>query len=156
MLDAVIIFCGKYLIYIELLAFAGFVLALRARVRWRFLIMTVIALPLAYLLGKAASFIWYDPRPFVESGITPLIAHVADNGFPSDHLLLGGTLAALVMMRSPRVSIVFWLMAAAIGAARVLAHVHHTVDILAGAAIGLASAFIAFEVVVLYPRRRRL
>ena len=155
MLETAIIFSAKYLIYIEALAFCAFIFLARRRVRNRLLIISVIALPLAYLLGKIASYFWYDTRPFVETGIAPLIAHAADNGFPSDHMLLGATLASIVTLRNPRWGIVFWIGAVTIGTARMAAHIHHPIDILASAIIGAASAYIAFYFVVLRPMRSR-
>ncbi len=153
MYDVIIIFCAKYLIYIDILMFLAFLFLARRRVRGRLIVMTVIAGVFAYVIARIAALLWYDPRPFVESGIVPLIAHAADNGFPSDHMLLAGTLASVVMFRNARLSIIFWLVAIAIGASRVLAHIHHSIDIIASAIIGIVSAYIAFEIVVL--RRMR-
>lgn len=153
MLDTVVIFCAKYLIYIEIVAFLVFLVAMRRRTRVRLFFMSVIALPLAYLVGKIASLFWYDTRPFAEYGLVPFIAHAADNGFPSDHMLLASTLASLVTLRSPRWGILFWAMAIVIGASRVAARIHHPIDIVASAIIGAASAFIAFYLIVL--RRKR-
>jgi undecaprenyl-diphosphatase len=153
MFETAIVFAAKYLIYIEMLAFVAFLCMARRRVRARLALITIITLPLAYITAKIASYFWYHTRPFVEAGIAPLIDHAADNGFPSDHMLLASTLASIVMLRYPRIAVPFWLMAVAIGTARILAHVHHVTDIAASAAIGMASAFFAFYIVVL--RRMR-
>lgn len=147
--ETAIIFSATYLVYIEILAFCVFLLLARRRVRARLTLISLIALPLAYITAKIASFFWYDTRPFVESGIAPLIDHAADNGFPSDHMLLAATMAAIVTLRYPRISIMFWLMALLIGASRVFAAIHHPIDIFASSVIGIASAFVAFYVVVL-------
>ena len=154
MLTALIILCAKYLIYVEILAFIVFVVSVRRGARARLAWMSFIALPLAYIVGKIASYTWYDTRPFVESGLVPLIEHVADNGFPSDHMLLGATLASLVTVRSPRWGLLFWAMAIAVGASRVAAQIHHPIDIIASAIIGIVSALIAFYIIVLRKIRK--
>ena len=148
LMTELIIFCAKYLVFVEVLAFVLFILFSRARVRIRLFLMSLIALPLAYLGNVLAGYVWYDTRPFVESGLAPLIEHAADNGFPSDHTTLAATLAMLVTLRSPKLGLLFWLATIAIAVARVLSWLHHPVDVLASVAIGTAAAFIAFEIIV--------
>lgn len=154
MLEIAVVFAAQYLIYVEILAFCLFLLLARRRVRIRLVLITLIAFPLAYVAARIASFFWYDARPFVVTGAVPLFEHAADNGFPSDHMLLAATIAAIVTLRYPRIAIIFWGMAIAIGAARVVAAVHHPTDIAASIIIGVASAFAAYYIVVL--RRMRM
>ena len=58
----------------------------------------VISLPLTYVLGVIARSLYFNPRPFMVSGVEPLISHAADNGFPSDHTLLLASIASLVFI----------------------------------------------------------
>src|SRR5215831_14413653 len=77
------------------------------------------------------------PRPFVELGFTPLIAHLADSSFPSDHTLTGVALIGPLLLTLPRVawSLVSWVLI--VGAARVAAGLHHPSDILGSAVLAL-------------------
>lgn len=132
---------AKYLIWVAVAAFV-LVFALTAQKR-RFLWLAVTALPLTYVLGKVAGALWYDPRPFVAGDFTPLVAHAADNGFPSDHMLLASAMASVVFVFNRRAGVALWVLALIIGAARVLAGVHHVVDIAASALIAIASVWVA-------------
>src|SRR4051812_12967921 len=105
LMDSLIVFCATYLLWVEVIAFIIFVAMARRRVRVRLVLISAIALPLSYLFGRLAGHLWYDTRPFVDSGVTPLLSYTADNGFPSDHMLLAATLAMIVSLRYPRTSI---------------------------------------------------
>jgi undecaprenyl-diphosphatase len=79
-----------------------------------------------------------DPRPFVQDpSTTPLFAHPADNGFPSDHSAAGGLLTALVLRYRRGLGVLVGVGAVLVAAARVAAHVHHVQDVVAGLALGL-------------------
>lgn len=104
----------------------------------------VIALVVVLGLIQVAAALHTDPRPFaVDPSLTPFFAHPADNGFPSDHTALASTVAFLVMRYRTRLGVI--LLAASIvgGAARVVAHVHHTQDIVAGALIAALGVAVA-------------
>jgi undecaprenyl-diphosphatase len=104
---------------------------------------SVVALAAVGVLILVAASLHTDPRPFVvDPSVRPLFAHPADNGFPSDHTALSMTVAALVWVQRRTVGAVLAVLALCVGAARVLAHVHHTQDIVAGAVIGVAAAAI--------------
>ncbi len=109
--------------------------------RWpRHLRMALFAIPagiLAYALGKLGSAFYYDPRPFVVGHFTPLIAHAANNGFPSDHTLLAAALASVGMFWDRRLGVVLWLLAILIATARVYVGVHHTVDVVGSMGFGI-------------------
>ncbi len=134
-MHTLIILCANYLIWGIVLV--GFIYLLQSHKRKRIVLYGVVALPVTYLVGKIAGIFWYDPRPFVSDGITPLILHAADNGFPSDHMLLGGAIASVVFAYNRPLGIVLWIMAIVVGAARVFAGVHHWADIAGGAVIAI-------------------
>ena len=107
----------------------------------------VVALAAVGGLILVAAALHTDPRPFVvDPSVKPLFAHPADNGFPSDHTALSMAVASLVWVQRRTVGAVLAVLALCVGAARVLAHVHHVQDIVAGAVIGVAAA--AFGVLV--------
>ncbi|MHB8710010.1 MAG: phosphatase PAP2 family protein [Minisyncoccota bacterium] len=136
-MDGIIVFVAKYFYLLSIAIFVGYFFV--AEKKKEFLIFSLFALPASYLLGLLASHLFYDPRPFVVSHSIPLFPHTADNGFPSDHALLTGALAAIVTVFSIPVGIMLWLLAFLIGVARVLAHVHHTLDIAGSFAIAALS-----------------
>ncbi|HQU07964.1 MAG: hypothetical protein B7X04_00735 [Parcubacteria group bacterium 21-54-25] len=133
----VIVFAANYLFVLPVVLFIGY--GIIAKKRKEFWITALLVLPLSYLLGKLIGHFYYDPRPFVESQVVPLFHHVADNGFPSDHALLTGTLAAILLPFSGWFAALLWVLAFIVGGARVLAHVHHTIDILGSFVIALIS-----------------
>lgn len=132
--DLFVIFCAKYLVYVAVALFLAYFFVARRRTKRKMLLLSVISLPLVYIIAKVAGWFYFDPRPFVVGDFTPLIAHVADNGFPSEHTLFASALAAIITLFSPRVGIVLWGMAFLVGLARVFAGVHHFADI-AGAVV---------------------
>jgi undecaprenyl-diphosphatase len=87
-----------------------------------------------------AAHVHADPRPFVhDPRSTPLFAHPADNGFPSDHAAAGGLLTALVFRYRRALGILVGVAAVLVSVARVAAHVHHVQDVVAGLLIGLVA-----------------
>jgi undecaprenyl-diphosphatase len=101
----------------------------------------VVGLVVVAVLVKLAGAVHDDPRPFVvDPSLHPWFSHPADNGFPSDHTAVG-SVTAFVVLRHRRVAgFGLLVLAVLVGVARVLAHVHHTEDIVAGVLIGLVAA----------------
>lgn len=83
----------------------------------------------SYLLAKLSGQIISDPRPFIQTGIAPLVPGSLDNGFPSDHTLLVAAVGGILFYFNRKAGIVVWLLALLIGLARVYAGVHHLLDI---------------------------
>lgn len=132
-----IIFVANYLYLLPVALFVGY--AFVTKRRKEFILLSVCVLPVSYLLGVLVGHLFYDPRPFVVAHTTPLFPHAPDNGFPSDHALLTGTLAALLTVFSVPLGLCMWFLAFLIGGARVLAGVHHTIDIAGSFLIGALS-----------------
>ena len=133
----IIIFTANYLYLLPVVIFI--VYGLLTKRRREFILLSVLVLPTSYLIGVLAGHLFYDPRPFVVSHTTPLFPHAPDNGFPSDHALLTGTLAALITAFSVPLGLLMWFLAFLIGASRVLAGVHHALDIIGSFIIAAAS-----------------
>ncbi len=145
-MDSIIIFGAKYLyILVLIIALADFLRQSKNK-RIETIFLAVIALPLTYILGKILGHFYYDPRPFVQNNFTPLIPHSPDNGFPSDHALLVGSIAAVWMFLNKRLSLVLWLIALLVGLSRVAAGIHHPLDIIGGFIIAVICAFIADKI----------
>jgi hypothetical protein len=80
---------------------------------------------LAFCLGLVLERSLDRARPFVELGFTPLVAHVADASFPSDHTLTGAALVGPLLWCEPRVGVLLVVWALVVGVARVAAGLHH-------------------------------
>jgi undecaprenyl-diphosphatase len=147
MWNTLIIVSAKYLIALPVIVLAAyFIFANRAQ-KYRLTWMAVIAMTLAYALARIASDLYNDPRPFVVGHFTPLVAHAADNGFPSDHTLLAATIAALVFYFNKTTGAVLFIVALLIGFSRVAAGIHHPVDVAGSAVIGIVAVIVAHYLV---------
>lgn len=143
-----ILFGAQYL-YLVIVVLSGIFMYSRPKeLRLKLFLSLVIAFPLTYLVAKTGSVFFESPRPFVLSGIPPLLPHAADNGFPSDHTLLSAACAALVLWSGKRLGIVLMGMAFLVGYARVLAGVHHLVDIVGSMVIATGVAWAVWRYVV--------
>jgi len=140
--DSVIAWAANYLLWVMVVGVAAVWLFLehregKLRLGLGAVVGLVVTLVLLFIAGKVHS----DPRPFVQNpALKPLIAHAADNGFPSDHSAAAGLIAALVMWRKLWYGLGFGVVAVLVAAARVAAHVHHVQDVIAGLAIGAIGA----------------
>lgn len=107
--------------------------------------MALFAIPagiLTFALGRLAGLIYFDPRPFVVEHFTPLVAHAADNGFPSDHTLLVAALAMVGTYWNARLGITLWILAVLVAVSRVYVGVHHPIDVAASIIIALVAVFV--------------
>ena len=95
-----------------------------------------VAIGLGLVLERTLS----RPRPFVALGFTPLIPHVSDSSFPSDHTLTGVALIAALAVRSTWMGVLLFGWALLVGTARIAAGLHYTSDILGSALLALVLA----------------
>ena len=102
---------------------------------------------LLFVLIKLGGALYYDPRPFVTQHVAPLFPHAADNGFPSDHTALTMFAAFCVLVVSRRWGVVLIAVSLVAGVARVLAHVHSPIDLLAAVLMAAAAAAVGWLVV---------
>tara|TARA_B100000745_G_scaffold292321_1_gene233053 strand:+ start:2179 stop:2655 length:477 start_codon:yes stop_codon:yes gene_type:complete len=121
--------------------------------------VSIITLPLAFVLSRVVKIFIQSPRPFVDGHMVNLIPHIPDNGFPSDHALLVFTVAAIVYTQHKKIGILLFALGIFVGAGRVFAGVHHTLDIVGSFVIAVAATCIAVWMLgrfaVSFPYRRR-
>lgn len=141
-MDTLIIVCAKYLIVapVALTLFALYRVPAHMRIRRAAILFAALAL--TYVLGTLVGHFYFDPRPFVVQNAVPLIPHAADNGFPSDHTLLAAGLASAALYFDRRIALWLFALAVIIGAARVLALIHHPTDIIGSMVIALIAAWV--------------
>jgi len=144
------IFGAKYLVYIDVLIAAAIIVALlyhqpRLRiVRW--IVAFVLLLVLSEIAAQIASSVYSDPRPFVTGHFHPLIAHAADNGFPSDHGLLAAAVVAGVALLRLTWIIPFVVLGILVDWARVGSGVHHPIDVIGSAVLVALATIVAIFV----------
>lgn len=148
--DILIIFGAIYLLFLTVLFAIIWFFRQPEKSRQEILALTLVALPVTYVVAKLVSLLYFDPRPFAAGNFTPLIFHIPDNGFPSDHTLLAGALSAIIFFYDKKVGVVFFALSFLIGISRVLAGVHHLSDILGSLAIALAVTYLIRQFVMPY------
>jgi undecaprenyl-diphosphatase len=108
----------------------------------------------ALAIGAVLSHLVDRARPFVSDpgGVHQFTHHAADAGFPSDHATASFAIATAIVLRNRRWGIVALVLATLLALTRVAIGVHYPSDVLAGAALGAATA------IALYwpPTRTRL
>jgi len=115
--------------------------------RKEFIYIGVTGAFIAGLLSKIASSLFYNPRPFIVDASHPYFSHTNDNGFPSDHTLLAAYLAFLVWRYDKKLGYGLMVIAILIGLSRVIAGVHHLIDILGSIVIAAVSFYAAILIV---------
>jgi len=126
----IVIIVAKYFIVVSALVALYIWVKLDREQKKQFIIEGFIGGILALVLAIIGSKLYHDPRPFVVGHFTPYFLHGNDNGFPSDHTLITSVVAFLAMKYSKLGGWVLLALAVMIGLARVIAGVHHLVDII--------------------------
>lgn len=145
-MDSIIIFCAKYLLYVSVIIFVVFFLKLQNKLKKEFLIFAFLSFLFSLIIAKIASKFYYDPRPFVVEHIKPLVLHAADNGFPSDHTLLTMAIASVVFVYNKKLGILLFTMCLLVGGSRVVASIHHPIDIFGSIVIAAVVTFVVFQI----------
>jgi len=97
------------------------------------------ATALALMASHIIHMLWFRDRPFVSLGFEPLLAHVRDSSFPSDHVLVGSVATVFALERSRLSGILCAMIIAAIAFARVASGLHWYSDTTAGVAVACSS-----------------
>lgn len=149
MFDQLIIFCAQYLPFLVAAVALWFLLRLEILKRKSALGLLMLASTVALVTDKILNRIISSPRPFVIEDVAPLFPHAADNGFPSEHVVFAMVIASLVFVYNRKLGITLGILALIIGLARIIANVHHSIDVLGGAVIAIASVLGAWYVISL-------
>ncbi|MHB2028484.1 MAG: phosphatase PAP2 family protein [Acidimicrobiales bacterium] len=152
-MDTIIRVVGQYFFLISVVVVCLYWLKVKTSVKislaWDLIAGGVLALVLDLIAGD----VYYDPRPFVTHHLVPIIAHAADNGFPSDHALLTSFLAFTLFLYSKRTGIFLFVIALLVSWARVAANIHSPLDIAGGFIIAAFALFVVHSVARLWRRR---
>lgn len=141
-MNLLIIFSAKYLYILAIIIPLVFAAKQTRKVQKEMGLFILISFPLAYISAKTFGKFFYNARPFVVENIQPLIAHAANNGFPSDHTLLTCTIGAVCYFFNKKLGLVIVLLSLLVGYARVVAGIHHQLDIWGAIVIAVFSVFL--------------
>ena len=142
-MDNLIIFCAKYVFFAAEILVLLLLLQQNRKQRLQFLLTLISAGIVALALSKILGKLYYDPRPFVNQNIAPLIAHAPDNGFPSEHTWFTATVASCLYLFNKQYGKLAFIVVLVVGIARVLAHLHSPIDIVGGIAVGITATYMA-------------
>ena len=148
MVDLLVIFIANWLPYIaSIFLFGIFIwrkkLSKNALVLVFFsVIVALIArLPLVFLIQLFINRPW----PFVvDSQIINILGQPLTSSFPSGHATFFFALAAALFILDKRLGSILFLFVSLMGLARIVAGVHWTTDILAGAFLGISIVYLAY------------
>src|SRR5690242_8120752 len=90
-----------------------------------FAIAAIIAVALDFIAGVA----YHDQRPFVVLGVTPLVAHGLDNGFPSEHSAAAAFIGIASLFIDMPLGALACALAFALGIARLYCLLHSPADV---------------------------
>lgn len=152
-MNFLIVFCANYLLFFVVLGLVVAWLRLGTNGKIQLLVTTVFAGIIALALAKLAAHLYFDPRPFVTAHVQPLIAHAADNGFPSDHALLTMTVTAVAYFFSKKIASAMLVLTVLVGIARVLANVHRPLDIAGAWLFGSIGAIAGYRLMLYFFNR---
>jgi undecaprenyl-diphosphatase len=145
-MDIIFIFGAKYLFLLVFLIAGIYFLRQPRATQKKMVIFALITIPIIYILATLAAYLYFDPRPFVVGNFLPLIPHVADNGFPSDHVLMVSAIASVVYFFNKKVGLILFGISTLIAISRVYVGVHHFVDVLASMLISIITASLVYTI----------
>jgi undecaprenyl-diphosphatase len=115
------------------------------RQRWQWAaIVAVIAALAALGTNQVITHLWARPRPFLVHPATVLVTSALDGSFPSDHATFVFAAAMSLVLFSRRLGVPALGFACLVAFSRVFVGAHYVTDVLAGAAIGSASALLVY------------
>lgn len=141
---------GKYLFIF--IIFLGLIYLYKQKkdIQKKILLFSAICLPIAFIIAKIASTLYFDPRPFVTHHFTPLISHAANNGFPSDHSLISFAIASIVFVFNKKLGLLLFVLGLLVGFSRVYAGIHSPIDIIGSLAISVIVSYSVYRALQKY------
>ena len=143
MIDSIAIFVAKYFFVIPIALGGMYFLTHHWEIRKKMIILSAISLPLTLIGILILNYLYYDPRPFIITHFDPIVSHIPDNGFPSNHAALTFLIALIIYTFNRKIGLFLFLISILVSITRVYLGLHHFVDIIAG--ILLATGAIAIS-----------
>ena|SRR5947209_6957622 len=146
----VTLFAAQHLVFADAILAALVVAGLLYRrhhaavVCWAITVVTMLSISL--VLFRIFDALFFDPRPFAVGHYHPLLAHTANNGFPSGYALLSAAIVSAVQFANRKWAVPFIILGLLVGWARVGVGIHHVIDIAGSWGIVTLASLIAFMV----------
>jgi len=140
--EVLITFLASFLIWFM---FAGLLVLwlLDGRIKKEQVVHALLASFAAWLVAQVIKNLFPTVRPFEMNGELPMTLTIhTDSAFPSGHTAAAFGLATTLWLHNKKLGFIYLLSALVVGVARVLSNVHYPQDILGGALLGLATAFV--------------
>ncbi|OGN16844.1 MAG: hypothetical protein A3C81_02220 [Candidatus Yanofskybacteria bacterium RIFCSPHIGHO2_02_FULL_46_19] len=139
-LDKLGIFFADWFAYLVILS----LLVIAWRHRWpkQLLVIPFGSAVAARVVVEIIRFFYHHPRPFVVLADTHKLLDESSYSFPSGHASFFFALATGIYFYNKKLGACYLLLATVISIARVFAGIHWPLDILAGAGLGIATAYL--------------
>ncbi len=96
-----------------------------------------------YVFVVLMRYFLYSPRPFlILEDVNQLMNHAFESSFPSGHTTFYFALATGVYIYNKKAGLIFMILAGLVGFARIFVSVHWPLDIVAGAGLGILTAYL--------------
>jgi undecaprenyl-diphosphatase len=145
LLDRFFIFGANELIFITFFISLVLILLGGLKERKAFLFL-LIGLLIAEILIKITHIFYFEPRPYVTLNLVPLIKHVPDAAFPSEHTTMAAAVAFASFFAKSKYALLFIILMLWVGFSRIFVGVHYPLDILGGILYGFISIFISSKI----------
>ena len=144
-LDVVMILSAKYLPVLFAVVLVIFYLTFQAD-QQRVAVLASISTLIALGIAQSIAFLDPRPRPYLTHVAHLLIARSNDPSFPSDHATFSFAIATMVWLYSRKVGGILICLAALVGFSRVYVGTHYPMDVVGGAALGIAVSLITNQI----------
>lgn len=147
-LDNLAVFFARYFEFF-LIGLLVLFLAVNFKKYWKMVAQSFVAAILSRLvITEFIRWLWWRPRPFtLQHDVRFLLEATSAASFPSGHAAFYFALATVVYFYNKKAGILFFISAFLISLARVFSGIHWPTDILAGAIVGVFSAWLVFKFV---------
>jgi undecaprenyl-diphosphatase len=140
-LDVVMILSAKYLPVLFAIVLVIFYLSFQAN-QQRIAVLAGISTLVALGIAQSIAFLDPRPRPYLTHVVHLLIERSNDPSFPSDHATLSFAIATMIWLYNRKVGGILLGLAALVGFSRVYVGTHYPMDVVGGAALGMAVSLI--------------
>ncbi len=143
MVNLIAIICAKYLFVLPVIILLIYFFLQPRFTQKRLALLSAVSLALTGIGIFILHHLYYNPRPFVVGNFKPLIDHVADNGFPSEHATFTALIASVIFVFNRKLGLFLFFISIIVSIARVYTGLHHIVDIIAGVALAIIATAIS-------------
>ena len=144
-LDTLGIFLAKYLPWV-LIGILILFLIKNFKKHCKMVSLGISAAIFARIITEIIRWIWYRPRPFIENEVNLLLNHSPTSSFPSGHTSFFFALSTIIYFYNKKAGFFFFLASFLIVLSRVFTGIHWPSDILAGAIVGIFSAWLVHKI----------